>query len=94
MRGSQPQDSPPSRIQCRLLSRVSCDEGGEYASQHDFWALQQNLPAVGSEPQQYLTCWVRGCLLGPAVALALRSPGSARLGAPQSLLGPPVRASS
>ena len=64
------------------------------ASQHAFWALQQNLPAEGSEPRQYLTCWVRGCLPGPVIALELRSPGSARLGAPEGLLGPPVGASS
>ena len=35
---------------------------------------------MGSKPWQYLTCWVRGCLPGPVIALALRSPGSARLG--------------
>ena len=64
------------------------------ASQHAFWALQQNLPAVGSKQRQYLTCWVRGCLPGPVIALALLVLSSARLGAPQSLLGPPVGASS
>lgn len=30
--GCQPQDSPPSRTDCSLLSRVSCDEGGKCAS--------------------------------------------------------------
>ena len=30
--GCQPQDSPPSRTDCSLISRVSCDEGGDCAS--------------------------------------------------------------
>ena len=30
--GCQPQDSPPGRTDCSLLSKASCDEGGDCAS--------------------------------------------------------------
>ena len=96
MSGCQPQDSPPGRIDCSLISRVSCDEGGECAS---------CLPAGPSGPlAESVCCGLQTVavsnLLGEGLpAWACNSPSTqeswqCQTWAPWSLLGPPVGASS